>query len=133
MMMRTRGTGPRGPAAVGVPRGFTLIELMVAIVILCIGVLGLAATSGVVTRQIGGGAQQTLAATLAQGRLESFHSRDCSTLTSDSTVTRGMTEVWTRTNASRAVIITSTVTYTTPRGPRSHTYTSMIPCAALPI
>ena len=58
-------------------RGFTLVELIVAIVILSVGVLGLASTAAVVTRQIGGGAQQSRAAAVAQARFESLRGMSC--------------------------------------------------------
>jgi len=40
--------------------GFTVVEVLVAIVIMALGVLGLAGTASSVSRLIGGGAQQTL-------------------------------------------------------------------------
>ena len=57
--------------------GFTLVELIVAIVILTVGVLGLASTAAVVTRQIGGGAQQARAAIVAQARFEALRGMSC--------------------------------------------------------
>jgi Tfp pilus assembly protein PilV len=53
------------------------VELIVAIVILAVGVLGLASTAAVVTRQIGGGAQQTRAAAVAQTRFETLRAMAC--------------------------------------------------------
>lgn len=131
MILSTRTTGQR-PADGHDRRGFTLIELMAAVMILTVGLLGLAATSGAVMRQIGGGAQATQAATLAQSRLESLHGMDCTTLSAGAATTRGITESWTSVNGSRTVTVTNTVSYVTHRGTRSHTFTSMIPCAALP-
>jgi len=64
-------------AAAAAREGFTLVELLVAIVILSVGVLGLASTAAVVTRQIGGGAQQTRAAAVAQTRFEELRSMPC--------------------------------------------------------
>lgn len=57
--------------------GFSLIELVVAIVILTVGVLGLASTAAVVMRQINGGAQQARAANVAQERFEALRSMEC--------------------------------------------------------
>ena len=70
--MRTADAMPAGDR-----RGFTLVELIVAIVILSVGVLGLASTAAVVTRQIGGGAQQSRAAAVAQARFESLRGMSC--------------------------------------------------------
>ncbi|MGH7665228.1 MAG: type IV pilus modification PilV family protein [Gemmatimonadaceae bacterium] len=114
-------TGCRLPAGVSRGRdGFTLVELIVAIVILSIGVLGLASTAAVVTRQMSGGAQQTLAANVAQSRFERLRSVNCSQLAIPSTGSatgRGMSETWTlAAGASRnpsitAVVLTDTVKY----------------------
>ncbi len=51
-------------------RGFTVVEVLVAIVIMALGVLGLAGTATSVSRLIGGGAEQTIAANIAMSRFE---------------------------------------------------------------
>ena len=75
-MRLTTSRAIHAPAA-GDRAGFTLVELIVAIVILSVGVLGLASTAAVVTRQIGGGAQQSRAAAVAQARFESLRGMSC--------------------------------------------------------
>jgi prepilin-type N-terminal cleavage/methylation domain-containing protein len=51
-------------------RGFTLVEVLVAIVILTIGIIGLVSSSAMITRMIGIGKIETRAARLAAGRTE---------------------------------------------------------------
>lgn len=75
--------------------GFTLVELVVAVVILSVGVLGLAATAAVVARHVAGGGQQTLAAHLAQARLEVVASEPCRAGAFGPVSTRGVVERWT--------------------------------------
>ena len=75
--MRLTSSRAAGAVPAGERRGFTLVELIVAIVILSVGVLGLASTAAVVTRQIGGGAQQSRAAAVAQARFESLRGMSC--------------------------------------------------------
>ena len=111
-------------------RGFTLVELLVAIIVLSIGLLGLASTSAVVTRQIGGGAQMTLAATTAQARFELLRSQNCTTLSNGSASARGISEVWVVTVRTRAREVTDTVKFTTTRGESVHAYRTMIPCVS---
>ena len=111
--------------------GFTLIELIVTILILTVGLLGMASTSAVITRQMGDGTQMALAATSAQGRFELLRSKDCTTLSGGSDASRGIVEVWTVTPLARAVQVTDTVKITTPRGPRSYAYRTLIACPTL--
>lgn len=84
---RLRGGAPSG--------GFTLIELMVAILILVVGVLGLAGTAGMVSRMVGGAADQTIAANVAASRFETLRSVPCYQLESGTATTRGINENWT--------------------------------------
>ena len=71
MTARTRTRAPRAR------RGLTIVELMAAVVILSIGVLGLASTATVVTRMMGQADQHTDAATAAQSRFERLRSTRC--------------------------------------------------------
>ena len=50
--------------------GFTLIEVLVAVVVLAIGVIALAGSSGQVTRMIGRGKMTTIAAQVAQDQMD---------------------------------------------------------------
>ena len=125
MSARRRMRGARPQA------GFTLVELIVTIVILSVGLLGMAGTSAVMTRQIGDGTQMAIAATNAQARFELLRSQDCATLTSGSGESRGVVEVWTVTPLTRAVEVTDKVTITTPRGPRTYIYRTLVACPTL--
>ena len=58
-------------------RGFTIIEVMIAVVILTVGLLGLTTTSGLVTRMIGRGQRSEAAALLAMQRMERARPAAC--------------------------------------------------------
>ncbi len=113
--------------------GFTIIELIVAIVILVVGVLGLAGTAGMVSRMVGGAAQQTIAANVASSRFEKLRSVPCANVTSGTATTRGMAEKWTTTvSPSNANLysVTDVVTYTAAGGrSRTLTFQSYVPCS----
>jgi prepilin-type N-terminal cleavage/methylation domain-containing protein len=53
-------------------RGFTLVEVQVAIVVLTIGLIGLVSSSAMVSRMLGVGKIETRAARLAVGRVETL-------------------------------------------------------------
>jgi prepilin-type N-terminal cleavage/methylation domain-containing protein len=98
--------------------GFTLAELIVSVVIITVGVLSLAGSSVGVVRQMRSGNQSTLAATVAQSRLEKIRSRPCAGLSSGDSVTRGMSEKWvvSTPSASRMTAVAETVTYSPRNG-----------------
>jgi prepilin-type N-terminal cleavage/methylation domain-containing protein len=58
-------------------RGFTIVEVMIAIIVLTVGLLGLVTTSALVTRMIGRGQRSANAATFASKRLELLRVTGC--------------------------------------------------------
>jgi type IV pilus modification protein PilV len=112
--IRTRKT--RRPS--GKRAGFTLVELLVAMMVFAVGMLGLAATAASVTRMMGGARRQTIASTVAQGRLEKLRSSPCATLTSGSETVRGITNTWTITAVTRGVDVRDSVSFPSSRNTR---------------
>ncbi|HET7423421.1 MAG TPA: prepilin-type N-terminal cleavage/methylation domain-containing protein, partial [Gemmatimonadales bacterium] len=53
-------------------RGFTLVEVLIAVIVLGIGVTALVGSSAMVTRMVGRGSSETKAAEAANVRLESM-------------------------------------------------------------
>jgi Tfp pilus assembly protein PilV len=104
-------------------------ELLVAVMILSVGILGLASTAAVMTRQISGGARQTTAAQVAESRFESMRGRACASLSGGSASTNGVYEEWTvAPGANNTMQASVRVTFTTNRNPTSRTYVSGISC-----
>src|SRR5919108_3274220 len=96
--------------------GFTLLEVLVALVILGIGILGLASSAALVSRLVGDGSRLTLAATVATARVEHLRVLGCNGAAAGSTVTRGIEEQWTvaplgTAGPPRAVEVQLSVTY----------------------
>jgi prepilin-type N-terminal cleavage/methylation domain-containing protein len=58
-------------------RGFTLVEIIIAILVLTVGLLALMSTSAYVTRMIGRGQRSAVAATHAGQRLEQLRVSGC--------------------------------------------------------
>jgi prepilin-type N-terminal cleavage/methylation domain-containing protein len=117
--------------------GFTLVEVLVAIVIMSVGVIALAGSTGMVTRMIGRGKVDTRVAQVATRRLETLR------LTAASTTPRctaagfanggpvsadGLTETWTVPAAGKVRSIQVNVSYRTARGPRTASVLTRIEC-----
>lgn len=112
--------------------GFTLIELMVAIMILVVGVLGLAGTAGMVSRMVGGAAHQTIAANIAASRFETLRSVPCASVVNGDTTIRNINESWTVTpdpGNANLIAVADTITYTAAGGhSRTLAFQSYIIC-----
>ena len=112
-------------------KGFTIVELIVAIMILTVGLLSLASTAGSMTRIMAASSRQTVAAQVAQSRIDSLSSIDCTTLakagaTSGSSTVRGVTETWTVTDGANVKFLTDQITYKGRTQPLE--YRSVITC-----
>ena len=60
-------------------RGFTIIEVIIAIIVLTVGLLGMVTTSALVTRMIGRGQRSAAATAFAARRLERMRVAACVT------------------------------------------------------
>lgn len=128
--MKRRAAGTPNASRMQGREGFTIVELLVALMIFAVGMLGLAATAGSVTRMMGGAKRQVIAATVAQTRLERLRSSPCLTITSGSETTRGITNKWTVTAVTRGMNIIDSVSFKTSKsGLRTRVYFTTIPCS----
>ena len=112
-------------------RGYTVIELLVATMVLAVGVLGLAATAVAVARLTGGGMRQTIAAVISRSRFELLRSGGCARVSSGSAITRGVHESWTvRARGARVFEVTDSVRFvaSSARGEETQTFRSLVRC-----
>jgi len=110
-------------------RGFTLIEMIIAIIVMSIGIMALAGTASYVAAQMGGGNAQTIAAALASKVTDSLAARRCSALVSGSQTRRGVTVTWTVDDSSRTKWVTEQVQYKPKRGAtKTVNYVTVIQC-----
>jgi prepilin-type N-terminal cleavage/methylation domain-containing protein len=111
-------------------RGFTIIEVMVAVMILTVGLLALVGTAGLVTRMIGQGQRYTEVATLANERVEILRAEGCPALGAGSETRAGYTINWLVTDAgglaSRGIEVV--VTSSTGTGSRVDTVQTVQVC-----
>jgi Tfp pilus assembly protein PilV len=108
-------------------RGFTVVEVLVALVVLAAGVIALASAAAFVVRQVGASDRLARAANLAASRLERLASAgSCSALASGSASSGGFAEEWTV--GSGTSVVPVAVTVRIPPGPRSVTIASSVLC-----
>lgn len=113
-------------------RGFSLVEVMIAMVILTVGVLALAASAGQITRLTSEGVRAAGAAAVAGSRLETLRSTACAALTSGSATTGAYTEAWRVITPASALFsreITVVISYSNGRTTRYATYVTERSCA----
>jgi Tfp pilus assembly protein PilV len=131
---RTRSARLDGRSTIRARRGVSLVELLLSMIMLVVAVGGLVSTSASVTQQIGSGMAQTLAASIAQARLDSLSSLACQELAasaaSGSVGHEGVQESWTVTDGRNIKTIAVNVTIA-PRGPMHVVplrYQTIVPC-----
>ena len=125
---RVRSTR-RGEGRDRARRGMTLVEILVCVILIAVALGGALNSAGAVATQMGGGIRHTVAASLAQTRLDSLASLSCAQLANGLTgseTTRGVKEVWSVVDGRN--IKTLSVTLTIPRRTQQPVYTTVIPC-----
>jgi prepilin-type N-terminal cleavage/methylation domain-containing protein len=123
---RQRRYAPATPRA-----GLTLVEMMVAVVMLAVGLLGLVGTSGYVVRQVGGGAKQSTVAQVIGNRVDRLRSLGCSQIPANGNHTaRGVSESWSRgATVNRVLFVDYTLSYRVAgEGLKTQTLTITVPC-----
>ena len=108
--------------------GYTLIEVVVALMVFTIGVLALAASSAVIARGMAANATRERAGRIASSRLELLESQ-CRTAVSGRESIQHVESEWsvTRIDASRVALVES-VSYMFPHGMRTDSYRATAPC-----
>ena len=115
-------------------RGFTIVEVLVAVLVLSVGVIALAGSAGLVTRMIGQGQRYTVASTLANEQIEIIRAEGCpagGAVDAAGSRTEGAYTLAWRTVAiqsGRGRLIQVAVQSPTTRGTRTDTFTSVEFC-----
>lgn len=109
-------------------QGYTLVEVIVALVVFTTGALGLAAGSAIVTREMAANGTRSLAGRLARNRQEQFQA-GCPGAESGSETHGSVRSAWTVvTLASSLALLDGRISYPTPRGNRTDAYTLTVWC-----
>ena len=112
-------------------QGITIIEVIIAILVLSFGLLGMAGFSLTLSTQYKSSTKQETAALMVQSRIDSVASIRCQALapsgTQSGTLTMlGVTEKWYIADGNDIKVLTDTVTFSPRATPL--VYRSIIPC-----
>lgn len=107
-------------------RGVSLIEVLIACVLLTVAVLGLVSVATGVNKQTGNSRRQIVAAGMAQARLDSLRSLPCGSMVGGSATRQGITQTWTvtGTGTTRTIVLSLTL----PRMTNPLVYRALVPC-----
>ncbi|HSB53750.1 MAG TPA: prepilin-type N-terminal cleavage/methylation domain-containing protein [Gemmatimonadales bacterium] len=117
--------------------GFTLVEVLVAIMVLTTGLLAVAAGSGSIYRMLGSGRRSSAAAAVAQNRLEAIRRianrtnprcTDGSLVSGNATQAGGIAERWIVAGTGASRTITEIVVAPTSRGTSTDTIFATLEC-----
>jgi len=118
-------------------QGFTLAEVMIAVVLLGVGVMALVSGAAMTSRMIGRGRESTLVGQVATARIEWLRQLAASTSpacgaaafqTGSASAPAGITESWVVPNAGNPRTVQLMFTYRVPRGVRTDTMSTTILC-----
>jgi prepilin-type N-terminal cleavage/methylation domain-containing protein len=119
--------------------GFTLVELLIAVLVLGIGITALVGTSALVTRQIGRGRIVTIANQLANQKLDELrraaaiksggnHCTNAAFASGSSGPTRGVSLTWTVGTAGTARNVTVVASYPVTSGTKTFQIATVVGC-----
>src|SRR5207245_3472377 len=110
-------------------RGYTIVELLVAVMIFSVGLLAMAGTASVIMSTLTSTQSRTIAASVAESRFERVRATPCATRVagSASAVSRGISAAWTLDHLARADDVAVNVALLTDRRPRTDPFASVLP------
>lgn len=109
-------------------RGFTLPEVLAAVIVFAVGILGLASTGSFIAIQAGEARAITEGAILAGRVLDSLRSTPCAAIGSGQLTHRGATVRWTATAVTRSIAVDAALEMPGRRGTRQWHINSLLPC-----
>jgi prepilin-type N-terminal cleavage/methylation domain-containing protein len=116
--------------------GFTIIEILVAVLVMGVGLIALTGSSAAVTRMLGASRRTSLATQAAERRLEQLRltarrsATGCLTLTSGSAAyPQGMTERWEVVPRPGVVLVRVVTSWPAGRGSSADTVATAIACS----
>ncbi len=111
-------------------RGFTVVEVLIAVLVLTVGLLGMVTTAALTTRMIAQGQRYSEASAIANERFEILRSRACAEMTGGSAQAGRFSVSWTVTASEAGTFRRVDVTVVSPvaGGTRADRFTTIIAC-----
>ena len=108
--------------------GFTLPEVLVAVLVFAVGILGLASSGTFIATQAGEARAITEGAILVGRVLDSLRSIPCASVASGQLTQSRAIVTWTAAPANRSVAVDATLQLAHRRGPRQWRVDTLLPC-----
>ena len=108
--------------------GFTLPEVLVAVLVFAVGILGLASSGTYIAMQAGEARAITEGAILVGRALDSLRSIPCASVASGQLIQAPAIVTFTASPANRSVAVDATLQLTWRRGPRQWRVHTLLPC-----
>ncbi len=109
-------------------RGFSLIEVIAAMIILSVGIIGLAASTTAIQNMTQQGGMTSGSASVAAARFDVLRSTPCASMASGTATTGKFRESWTVTTVNQLRTVADTITFIANRRTRTVGFTSAISC-----
>ena len=107
---------------------FTLAEVLAAILVFAVGILGLASSGTFIAAQAGEARAVTEGAILAGRVLDSLRSRSCTSIVAGTRIQGRATMRWTAAPSVRTVAVDATLELSGRRGPRQWPISALLLC-----
>ncbi len=109
-------------------RGVTLIEVVIAIVILSVGAIALAGSAAITLRRMSDVSRGSAAASVARSRAETSFSQPCGSLNDGTQSIRGVRSEWSVADGALSADLSQRVTYGTRGGDHVDEFLTTVPC-----
>jgi prepilin-type N-terminal cleavage/methylation domain-containing protein len=109
-------------------RGVTLVEIVIAMVVLSVGALALAGSAAITLRRMSDSSRGAAAASAARAHNEGAFSRSCAALTNGNQQAGGILSEWSVGGSAASTDIRQRVTYATRGGNHAEDFLTAVPC-----
>jgi prepilin-type N-terminal cleavage/methylation domain-containing protein len=108
--------------------GYTIVELLVALMIFTVGLLAMAGTASLIMVTMASSQTRNVGAAVAESRFEALRAQTCTLHAGGTAVTRGVREDWSVKKLARADDVSVVITMLNRHRTRTQSFRSYLPC-----